>query len=78
MAVCKTILFFIELGLNKPLIAICGFLLGWLQPYPTFELIVVIIIVPTFMNGLAFWMQDNFLKKKVESAGEGMFKEPLM
>jgi hypothetical protein len=24
----------------------------------------VIIVVPVIMNGLAFWIQDNFLKKK--------------
>jgi len=27
-------------------------------------LIVVIVIVPVIMNGLAFWVQDNFLMKK--------------
>lgn len=40
------------------------FLLGWIQPYPTWELIIVIIIIPVFMNALAFWIQDNFLKKQ--------------
>jgi hypothetical protein len=25
---------------------------------------VVIVIVPVIMNALAFWIQDNFLKKK--------------
>ena len=39
-------------------------LLGWIQPYQTLELILVIIIAPLIMNALAFWFQDNFLKKK--------------
>lgn len=25
---------------------------------------VVIVVVPVIMNGLAFWVQDNFLKKQ--------------
>jgi hypothetical protein len=44
--------------------AISLFFLGWIQPYEIFELILVIIIVPVIMNGFAFWMQDNFLKKQ--------------
>ncbi len=40
------------------------FVLGWIQPYETLELILVIIIAPVIMNGFAFWFQDNFLKKK--------------
>ena len=39
-------------------------LIGWIQPYQTLELILVIIVVPVIMNGLAFWIQDNFLMKK--------------
>ena len=53
----------LELLLNSPLNTISEFLLGWVQPYPTLELVVVIIIIPVIMNGLAFWVQDNFLKK---------------
>ncbi len=63
VAVCKSFLFMFELLLNKPLNAISEFLLGWVQPYPNVELVLVIIIIPVIMNGLAFWIQDNFLKK---------------
>jgi hypothetical protein len=38
-----------------------------LQPFsdnPKFELVFVMIIVPTVMNILQFWVQDNFLKQK--------------
>lgn len=38
--------------------------LGWIEKYPILELILVIVIVPVIMNALAFWVQDNFLKKK--------------
>jgi len=50
--------------LSTPITSIAMALIGWIQPYQTLELILVIIIVPVIMNGLAFWMQDNFLKKK--------------
>lgn len=46
-----------------PLTDISIFLIGWVQPYEWLELILVIVIVPVIMNGLAFWIQDNFLKK---------------
>lgn len=67
--VAKTLLFEIEVLLSGPLIAIATLLLGWIQPYETLELILVIIIAPVIMNGLAFWFQDNFLKKKPTPAG---------
>jgi hypothetical protein len=47
-----------------PIIAVAMFLIGWITPYETLELILVIIVIPVIMNGLAFWIQDNFLKKK--------------
>jgi MFS-type transporter involved in bile tolerance (Atg22 family) len=56
--------FELEVILNEPLIDIVTFLLSWIQPYKTLELILVIIIVPLIMNGFAFWFQDNFLKQK--------------
>ena len=52
------------MALSTPIIKLSVFLIGWIQPYQTLELILVIIIVPVLMNGLAFWIQDNFLMKK--------------
>jgi hypothetical protein len=72
--VAKTLLFEIEVLLSGPLIAAATLLLGWIQPYETLELILVIIIAPVIMNGLAFWFQDNFLKKK-PTQGEGKGEE---
>jgi hypothetical protein len=57
-------MFELEVLLSVPLISVSTFLIGWIQPYQTFELVLVIIIVPVIMNGFAFWFQDNFLKKK--------------
>lgn len=82
--VCKSILFTVELLCNKPLNAVSEFLLGWVQPYEALELVLVIIIIPVIMNGLAFWIQDNFLKKSEDGrAGQLSYsttnmKEPLM
>ena len=64
VVISKTLLFFTEMLLSTPITTIASFLLGWIQPYQTLELILVIILVPVIMNGLAFWIQDNFLKKK--------------
>lgn len=64
VVISKTLLFYTELLLSQPIIDIALFLIGWIQPYQTLELILVIIVVPVIMNGLAFWIQDNFLKKK--------------
>lgn len=39
-------------------------MLGWIEEFPVLELLVVIVIVPVIMNGLAYWVQDNFLMKR--------------
>ena len=64
VVISKTLLFYIEMGLSQPIIELAVILIGWIQPYQTLELILVIIVVPVIMNGLAFWIQDNFLMKK--------------
>jgi hypothetical protein len=40
--------------------------MGWIERFPVLELVLVIVVVPVVMNGLAFWVQDNFLMKKEE------------
>lgn len=37
------------------------YLLIWINPYPLLKLILVMMVVPTFMNMLLFWVQDNYL-----------------
>lgn len=37
-----------------------------LRPYPLAELVVVLIVCPSFLNVVQLWIQDTFLKKEVE------------
>ncbi len=30
---------------------------------PELKLVIIMILIPIVMNGLMFWIQDNFLKK---------------
>lgn len=60
----KLLLFGFEYGLKEPLKQFSFILMGWIESYPIFELLVAIVVVPVVMNGLAFWVQDNFLMKR--------------
>jgi hypothetical protein len=60
----KVIVFYMEYALSGPIITVSDFILSWIDQFETLELILVIIVVPVIMNGLAFWIQDNFLKKQ--------------
>ena len=51
------------------------YMIIWLNPFPLYKLIFVMMIVPTFMNMLLFWIQDNFLKKRVFSEDEEEIEE---
>ena len=62
--VVKGILFGFEFGLEEPLKNMTFIVIGWIEKYPLLELFVAIVIIPVIMNGLAFWIQDNFLMKK--------------
>lgn len=72
----KGVLFGFEYGLKNPLKTFSFLIMGWIENYPVFELMVVIVLVPVIMNGLAFWIQDNFLMKKEEPKVEG--ENPLI
>jgi len=72
----KSVLFGFEYGLKNPLKSFTFLIMGWIENYPVFELIVVIVLVPVVMNGLAFWIQDNFLMKKEELQVDG--ENPLI
>lgn len=37
-----------------------------LRPYPLAELVIVLIVCPSFLNVVQLWIQDTFLKKEVE------------
>lgn len=62
--ISKILVFVSEFFLRDVLDGTSHFLLGWIEKYPDFELVLVIVVVPVMMNGLAFWIVDNFLKKR--------------
>lgn len=62
--ISKIVVFISEFLLRDVLDGVSHFLLGWIEKYPNFELVLVMMVVPVIMNGLAFWVVDNFLKKR--------------
>ncbi|EAR87294.1 vaculolar membrane protein (macronuclear) [Tetrahymena thermophila SB210] len=66
--ISKMILFFVQALLKYPLGLASYFLLYWLNSMPVVKLVFVMIIIPTIMNGMQFWIQDNVLKKKSYAA----------
>jgi len=62
--IAKCVLFGTEFGLEKQLQEFSMLILGWIEEYPVLELLLVMVIVPVIMNGLAYWVQDNFLMKQ--------------
>lgn len=59
----KGMLFVMEYFLRGFLINLSNNLLWWIEAYPRLEVVFVLVVVPVIMNALAFWVQDNFLKK---------------
>ncbi|ETV95750.1 hypothetical protein, variant 1 [Aphanomyces invadans] len=52
-------------GLETPLGDVAEWVFSPLASYPKVELVIVMVACPVLMNGLQFWVQDNFLKKQV-------------
>ncbi|KAF0693513.1 Aste57867_15539 [Aphanomyces stellatus] len=50
-------------ALETPLGDMASWLFAPLINYPKAELVIVMVACPVLMNGLQFWIQDNFLKK---------------
>ena len=73
----KLILFGLEYGLKTPLQNFTFLIMGWIEYYPVLELLVVIVVIPVIMNGVAFWVQDNFLMKK-EQVFVTEMRDPLI
>jgi hypothetical protein len=47
-----------------------------MSPYPQLELLFVMVVVPTVLNCLLLWVQDNFLKAK-PSAKQGLLSSQI-
>jgi len=59
----KTILYFLQLMLAPVLEEIADFIFYPVLDKPELKLVIIMILIPIVMNGLMFWIQDNFLKK---------------
>jgi len=73
--VTKMVLFEMQALLKDPLGVFSFYILIWLNPFPIAKLIFVMIFVPTIMNGIQFWIQDNVLKKKSYAADSEEIEE---
>ena len=71
----KFIVFTIQYLLFKQLGYLSYIVLYWMNSIPLLKLVFVMMIVPTFMNMLLFWIQDNFLKKKNYSGDDEEIEE---
>jgi len=69
------VLFEMQALLKDPLGVFSFYILIWLNPFPIAKLIFVMIFVPTIMNGIQFWIQDNVLKKKSYAADSEEIEE---
>lgn len=67
VAAMKVLLFWILQIFAAPLEIAVNFILGWMNAYPNCKLILIMMIIPLFLNALQFWVQDNILKAKKET-----------
>lgn len=63
VVVSKIFLYVIQFKLSSVLQLAGDFLFDWLNGMPNLKLIIVMVFVPLILNGIQFWIQDNFLKK---------------
>ena len=62
----KILLAFVIYAFEGPLGRLAEWMFEPLESHPRVELVIVMIACPCLMNGAQFWMQDNFLKKKID------------
>jgi hypothetical protein len=65
---------------NRPLSFFGEVMLSPFAIDPKFELIMIMIVIPTFCNSLIFWVTDNFLKFDAKNADitEAVYKDMEM
>jgi hypothetical protein len=51
--VCMASSHYLEMGVE--------YALGWINLFPKFKLILVMMIIPLILNSIQFWMLDNIL-----------------
>ena len=52
---------------HSPLNTVGEAIFAPMEPYPKFELVIVMVIVPLIMNSFQYWVTDSFLKKSSKS-----------
>ena len=67
--ISKLIILTFLIYLSKPLDYILGTVFSSIQSYPNIELVLVMIVIPFILNILQFYIQDNYLKGKVNRYG---------
>ena len=70
----KVLTYLIMLLFKNPFNDFGVFVLKGFEEYPKLELVVVMIIIPLFLNAFQFWVVDNFLKESDESRISRMAK----
>jgi hypothetical protein len=60
----KLLVLALELLFGGVLLLAVSWALGWLQRWPTLELLAVLFLIPMVLNAAAFWWQDNWLKRR--------------
>ena len=62
VVIVKIILYVIQLSLANVLESTTTILIGWLNIYPNIKLLLIMIVIPFFLNSIQFWIQDSMLK----------------
>jgi hypothetical protein len=80
IAVAKSILFVFLLTFDSFVLAIGGFILTFLglASRPRLQLIFVMILLPTILNTIQYWIQDNYIKADDEDAAIEQMKDTLI
>lgn len=60
--IAKILIFFLELAYHHELVQWGTGILSQFNGHPKLELVVVMVIMPTILNSLMFYIQDSFLK----------------
>jgi hypothetical protein len=68
------------LTFESPLLAIGEYALGVFEPYPKFELLYIMIILPFCLNAVMFWITDGYLKdnSKPPAVANATDKTPMI
>uniref|UniRef100_A0A7S2V7Q1 Transmembrane protein 110 n=1 Tax=Fibrocapsa japonica TaxID=94617 RepID=A0A7S2V7Q1_9STRA len=78
LTAAKLVLLGLQLCYRHHLGALADWLFGPIQPYPEFELVVVMVLCPCTFNILQFWVTDMFLKAPAEESAAKVRRREYM